>query len=132
MKLLAPLIVAAATSAAGANTPAADAGRLQQMVSGKTWAIAFYGDLGDRIRTAYWDFTADGKVCARLANNPRGTPCADTGTWRIEGDQLCWQLEFLGKTDGFQSTCGRVKAVGDAYQFINPKSDVSLMTFRPQ
>jgi hypothetical protein len=62
---------------------------LQQIVKGKTWAIAFYGDLSDALRTAYWDFKADGSVCARLANNKPGTRCADTGTWKIQGNMLC-------------------------------------------
>jgi hypothetical protein len=130
---LRPLVFAAVTaSVASAVAQELDAEQLKQLVSGKTLAIAFYGDLNDKLRTAYWDFTSDGKVCARLGNNPRGSRCADTGTWKLQGDALCWELGFLGKTDGFQSVCGRAKPAGDAYQFIDSKSGMSLMAFRPQ
>jgi hypothetical protein len=108
-----------------------DAAQLKTLVSGRTWVIAFYGDLSDKLRTAYWDFQPDGRVCARLANTAPGSNCADTGKWRLEGDKLCWELGWFGKTDGFQAACGRARRQGDAYQFINVKNDGSLMTFRP-
>ena len=112
--------------------PDLDAGQLKTLVTGRTWAIAFYGDLTDKTRTAYWNFQPDGRVCARLANNPPGSSCADSGKWRLEGDKLCWELGWFGKTDGFQAACGRARRNGDAYQFINVKNDGSLMAFRPQ
>jgi hypothetical protein len=119
-------------SSVGAQTQAAlDAEQLNTLVTGRTWAIAFYGDLTDKTRTAYWDFQRDGHVCARLANNVPGSKCADTGKWRLEGDKLCWEMGWFGKTDGFQAACGRARRAGDAYQFIDVKNDGSLMTFRP-
>ena len=108
-----------------------NAEQLRALAAGRTWAIAFYGDLTDKTRTAYWDFKPDGAVCARLANNPPGSSCADSGKWRLEGDKLCWELGWLGKTDGFQAVCGRARRSGDAYQFINEKNQGSLMAFRP-
>jgi hypothetical protein len=109
-----------------------DAEQLKALVTGRTWAIAFYGDLTDKTRTSYWDFLPDGRVCARLANNPPGSSCADDGKWRLEENKLCWELGWFGKTDGFQVACGRARRSGDAYQFINVKNDGTLMAFRPQ
>jgi hypothetical protein len=106
--------------------------QLKPLVSGRTWAIAFYGDLSDKMRTAYWDFQRDGRVCARLANNPPGSKCADTGSWRLDGDTLCWELSWFGKSDGFDKACGRARPSGDNYQFVNVKNGGSLMAFRPQ
>lgn len=131
MKSRVVLAVALACSVAPAAGQELNAEQLRQLASGRTWAVAFYGDLNDKLRTAYWDFAADGKVCARLGNNPPGSKCADSGTWKMQGDQLCWELGFFGKTDGFHSVCGRAKPAGDAYQFINSRSGLSLMTFRP-
>jgi hypothetical protein len=131
MQLRSMVFAAMACSLAPAVAQELNADQLRHLVSGKTWAIAFYGDLNDKVRTAFWDFAADGKVCARLGNNPPGSRCADTGTWKLQGDALCWELGFLGKTDGFQAVCGRAKPNGDAYQFINAKNGLSLMAFRP-
>ena len=106
--------------------------QLKTLIGGHTIALAFYGDLSDAARTAYWDFKSDGKLCTRLTASPAGTKCADNGTWRMEGEVLCWQLGWLGKTDGFDAACGFARPDGDAYQFINQKSGHSLMKFRPR
>jgi hypothetical protein len=45
---------------------------------------------------------------------------------------LCWELGWFGKTDGFHAACGHAQAAGDAYRFINKKSGLSLMTFKPR
>jgi hypothetical protein len=131
MRVAFAAIVLFASFVAAQAQPGLDAVQLKTLVTGRTWAIAFYGDLADRTRTAYWDFHPDGRVCARLANNAPGSRCADTGKWRLEGDKLCWELGWFGKSDGFQAACGRARSKGDAYQFIDVKNDGSLMAFRP-
>ena len=134
MRNVSPLLLAA--FAAGAPLAASgqaelDADKLKALLAERTWVVAFYGDLTDKLRIAYWDFNADGTVCVRLASNPPKSPCGDTGKWRLEGNSLCWDLGWFGKQNQFQSVCGRARPHGDAYHFLDRKSQISLMAFRP-
>lgn len=69
----------------------------------------------DGCRT-FWDFAADGTMCARAVDATREDQCADEGNWRIEGNALCWELSWLGGGEGYKSTCVLIKD-GDAGAF---------------
>ncbi len=39
--------------------------------------------------------------------------CADTGTWTINGDAMCYELTWWGETEGDRTNCLTVHALGD-------------------
>jgi hypothetical protein len=109
--------------AATAQTLTSDltAEQLTTLVSGKTWAISFGGELTitDPARTAYWDFKADGSVCGRLHGSKAKTKCADTGKWKLQGDLLCWDFTWMGESHDYKSLCAHArKAEGKTYLLI--------------
>lgn len=136
MKRRASLMLAALlmSSVVVAQTPgdALSAEQLKALVSGKTWALTFGGDLKDPSRTAYWDFKPEGSVCGRLHGAKQGSKCADAGTWKLQGDVLCWNFEWIGVNYGYQSTCKRVrKADGKLYELIDPEGKMQAVPFHP-
>ncbi|HSF06522.1 MAG TPA: hypothetical protein VLG10_12090 [Methylomirabilota bacterium] len=101
-------------------------------MSGKTWVISFFGNLQDPSLLTYWDFKADGSVCARpVASKPRDK-CADDGRWTVDEQKLCWELKWLGQAYGYKSACVRVQKVGTThYDAISEKGGFRLMMFNP-
>ena len=57
----------------------------------------------------YWTWKGDGSVCMRLQEE--NGPCADTGTWRIERDRVCYAFTWWGKSDGWGANCFRISEV---------------------
>ena len=56
----------------------------------------------------YWSWNEDGSVCLRLYE-PSGD-CADAGTWAIDGDFICYELEWWGEAYGQRAACLKVVA----------------------
>jgi hypothetical protein len=74
----------------------------------------------------YWDWNADGSVCLRLFE-PSGD-CADTGTWTIDGDLICYELEWWGEAYGQRDLCMSVVAhEGMPYEILF-RDDVLVVT----
>ena len=122
--------------AATAQTSAGDltAEQLRTLVSGKTWALAFGGEqtVTDPGRTAYWDFKADGSVCGRLHGSKAGTKCADNGKWKLQGDTLCWDFQWMGESHEYKSLCVHArKAEGKNYQMIDQNGKLPPVPFYP-
>ena len=118
--------------AVAAQTPAdsLSASQLKLLVNDKTWAITFGGELTDPARTAYWDFKADGSLCGRQHGSKAGTKCADSGQWKLQGDAICWQFQWIGETYGYKSLCARVrKAGGKTYEAIDEVGRVPPVPF---
>ena len=90
-----------------------DADQLKTLVVGKTWAMSFQGDLSKSATVTYWDFKADGSICARFVGSKPEDTCADDGTWQLKGNVLCWELQRLGVTNSYKSACVRVRKVDD-------------------
>ena len=126
------VLASASLSAAAQTTDTLTAEQLKPLVRDKTWAITFGGELKDPARTAYWDFKADGSLCGRHGGNKAGTKCADTGQWQLQGDAICWQLQWIGEAYGYKSMCSRVrKADGKTYELIDQSGRVPLVPFYP-
>jgi hypothetical protein len=100
--------LAIAAPALGQSAKALDAGQLKPLVSGRSWAISFYGNPSEPAVTATWDFRADGTLCGRPAGSKPRDKCADEGKWALKGALLCWDLTWLGGTYGFKSACTSV------------------------
>jgi hypothetical protein len=54
----------------------------------------------------FWAWKSDGTVCLRT--DGKTSKCADTGKWKLEGDRLCYELTWWGKSSGRNSACFRV------------------------
>jgi hypothetical protein len=80
------------------------AGNIKELTSDKTWEITL--SIG---QVQIWDWKRDGSLCARLDGRPREEKCSDNGRWRLEGDTLCWQLEWMGKSYGYNNACVTIK-----------------------
>ena len=127
LALIVPFAAAAQTAA---DTLPAE--QLKSLVNGKTWAITFGGELKDPARTAHWDFKADGSLCGRQHGSKAGTTCADAGQWKLQGDAICWQFQWIGETYGYKSLCVRVrKAEGKTYEAIDQSGRVPPVPFYP-
>jgi hypothetical protein len=88
-----------------------DADQLKTLVTGRTSAMSFQGNLSNPATVSYWDFKADGSICARFVGSKPKDKCADDGTWQVKGNVLCWELQRIGETHAFKSTCVRVRKV---------------------
>ena len=38
----------------------------------------------------------------------------DTGTWKLEGERMCYELTWWGAESGFKSSCYRITDLGKA------------------
>jgi hypothetical protein len=120
-------------SAAAQTTPdLLAAEQVRNLVNGKTWALSFQGNLANPATVAYWDFKSDGSVCARFANSKATDRCADDGKWRLQGDELCWDLQRIGETYGYKSVCVRVRKVDEKrYEAIAQDGRMAPAAFYP-
>ncbi len=85
-----------------------DGGTLKKLVENNKWRIKWGGSF-----VTYWDWKGDGSVCARAIDAKIDEKCADKGPWRIEKNNLCWELEWLGSTEGYRKTCVFVESSGN-------------------
>jgi len=85
-----------------------DAKAVRAVASGKTWQTKKVG--GVATGYAWWSWQSDGSVCLRV-DEPTGS-CFDKGKWNLDGDRLCWQLEWHGSDLGLKSACVRVADQG--------------------
>ena len=105
---------------------------LSALVKGRKWQIAMQGDLSHAGHATYWDFNADGTVCARFGGAKPNDRCADNGEWRLEGQMLCWDLKVIGEQYGYKSACVRIRKSGtQEYEAHNAKAGYRQFVFRP-
>ena len=83
---------------------ALDGAEIKELALGGTWA-AEETDMG------YWNWSEDDTVCLRVFGAEGD--CADTGTWSIDGDVMCYELKWWGQGDGYRINCFTVVALGD-------------------
>jgi hypothetical protein len=88
-----------ASAQAGAGT--LDAQATKSLVAGHTWQVKFGSGV-----VAFWSWKPDGSLCPR--QEAKDSDCVDNGTWRLEGDRLCYELTYLGASEGWKSNCLRI------------------------
>lgn len=99
-----------------------DAKTLSGLVSGHTWQEV--NSVGGGY--LYWAWNPDGSVCLR--QEATGS-CMDTGRWKLDGDSVCYELSWWGKSGGYNARCNRVASKGDGrYQMI-PVDGVTTFDF---
>ena len=59
----------------------------------------------------YWSWGADNTVCLRCLNQTGD--CADTGTWTINGDVMCYELTWWGESYDVRTNFFTVHVLGD-------------------
>ena len=89
-----------------ASAEALDAAAVGKLVSGSTWQQK--GWSGPTY--IYWTWNPDGSVCLR---DEKAGSCIDTGRWRLDGNSVCYELTWWGKSYGMSARCFRVAAKGD-------------------
>ena len=89
------------------SSPAAaqklDGDAIRDLVLKGTWAAQ--NDWG------YWGWSEDSSLCLRLFG-PDGD-CADTGTWTINGDVMCYELTWWGESYDVRKNCYTVHPLED-------------------
>jgi hypothetical protein len=91
-----------------ANSPAEaqalDGTAIQKLALQGTW-VAEHPEFGN------WSWNKDNTVCLRLSDTQGN--CADTGTWVINDNVICYELAWWGKSTGVRKNCFTVQALGD-------------------
>ncbi len=59
----------------------------------------------------YWSWSDDGTICLRVGG--KDGDCADTGTWNIADNVLCYELTWWGETVGERKSCFTVQPLDD-------------------
>ena len=98
--LAASFLLMCAISQAGAET--LDAPAVKSLVSGHTWKVRFItsGVI------AFWTWRPDGSICPRQSSIDN--KCMDEGTWKLDGNRVCYELTYLGASEGWKSNCLRI------------------------
>jgi hypothetical protein len=81
---------------------AADLGSdaVKALVGGKMWIAEQVADA--RSHTSF-EWKADGTVCLRLSDT--AGKCDDSGTWRMDGAQVCWKFTWWLKSVDMTTAC---------------------------
>ena len=109
-------------SAGPASAETLDAKTLSGLVSGHTWKSERLVGPG----SLYWEWKPDESVCLR--QEATGS-CMDTGRWRLDGDSLCYELSWWGKSSGLNARCVRAARKGDGRYEMIPVNGVTPIEF---
>ena len=99
-----------------------DAKRLSGLVSGHTWQSGSLVGPGH----LYWEWKPDKSVCLR--QEATGS-CMDTGRWKLDGDSLCYEFSWWGKSSGLNARCVRAVNKGDGRYEMIPVDGVTPIGF---
>lgn len=78
----------------------------------------------------YWTWKADGTVCLRLEDK-RGK-CADTGSWKLAGGRLCYELTWWARSYGMNAGCFRIARAGEGRFEALQDNGLPLFSFWPE
>ena len=91
-----------------ANSPAEaqelDSTAIQKLALQGTWAA-------EDLEFGYWSWNKDETVCLRVGDTEG--KCADTGTWVINDNVICYELTWWGETVDNRKNCFTAQALGD-------------------
>jgi len=104
--LILPLVAFILVSPPQARARALDGAELRDLALRGIWSANLgYG---------YWAWKEDNTVCLRL-HGPNGK-CSDTGTWKIDGNKLCYEYTWWGQGEDMRQLCLTIIAL-DAGQY---------------
>ncbi len=120
------LVVSAASSPAFARE--LDGASIEKLANQGTWVTS---NTAAHSGAGHWTWNADGSVCLQLFGPE--DKCADTGTWRIVGDTMCYESEWWGDVEGMRALCFSVVALGnDTYEAKYEGSGIASSLFKFQ
>ena len=109
-------------SPSGAADLGSDA--VKNLVGGKMWTTEKMLN-SNQLRSFEWK--KDGTVCLRLGST--SGKCDDSGTWRIDGDRVCWEFTWWMKSQDMASACLGVAELGKGRYEAKMASGLRLMDF---
>ena len=90
-------------------SPQAVADMLERDVTQK---LAFQGMwVAEHPEKGNWSWNKDKTVCLRIGDTEG--KCADTGTWAVNDNVICYELTWWGKSTGNRNVCFTVQAHND-------------------
>ena len=99
-----------------------DAKALNGLVSGHSWQVQSVSGPGH----VFWAWKSDGSLC--LQQEATGS-CIDSGRWKLNGDSVCYELSWYGKSGGYNARCVRVVSKGDGHYQMVPVDGVTPFNF---
>jgi len=121
--LCAALTLASAAIAKDTQGKVLDAKAAKSLVSGRMWQEPVIGGPGNW----YWSWKADGSVCLR--QNETTGDCLDTGTWKLKGNRLCYEMTWYGAELGRKSRCLRIVNEGKGRYRELEESGIATLKF---
>jgi hypothetical protein len=56
----------------------------------------------------------------------------DIGKWKLQGDMICWDFNWLGEVYGYNSVCARVRKADDrTYLLTDQSGKLPPLPFHP-
>lgn len=119
----AAFVFVSVASAKDARGRVLDAKATKSLVSNHMWQTPIIGGPGHY----FWFWKSDGTVCLR--QNEKAGKCLDTGTWKLKGNRLCYELTWYGSGLGLKSRCLRVVDKGKGHYEEMEESGLSTLKF---
>lgn len=94
------------------------AAEAQELDSAAVQKLALQGSwVAEHLEFGSWSWKKDETVCLRVGDT-KGK-CADTGTWTLNDNVICYELTWWGETVGDRKNCFTVQAHGeDRYETL--------------
>lgn len=118
------LIFAAMLVTLPAGAADLDAAAVRNLVSGKMWITE---KLLNSSQLKSFDWKKDGTLCVRLGGT--NGKCDDSGSWKLDGARVCYELSWWLKTQDMASACLDVADLGNGRYAANMSSGTRFMEF---
>jgi hypothetical protein len=105
---------------------AADLGsdQVRNLANGAMWSTK---NMLNSNQLRSFDWKKDGTLCLRLGGTDG--KCDDQGTWKVEGQRMCYELTWWMKSQGMTSACFGVSDLGNGSYEATLPSGTRFMQF---
>ncbi len=118
------LVTVAMLAALPAGAKDLDADSVRKLASGKTWSTA---KMAQSTQPVSFEWKADGTVCLRLGET--SGKCADSGTWKVVDQRICYEMTWWLKSYDLMSACLSVADLGHGSYEAKIPSGTSVFQF---
>ncbi len=102
-----------------------NANSIKKIQVGKIWAEK---GLANLFSETFWEWKADGSVCVRLFE--KKSSCDYVGSWKLQADRLCYELDKWDGTASDASRCIRIsEPTTESYEY-KALDDNSVQVFK--
>ena len=102
-----------------------NADSIKKMQVGKIWAEK---GLANLFSETFWEWKADGSVCVRLFE--KRSSCDYVGSWKLQADRLCYELDKWDGTASDASRCIRISEPTTESYGYKALDDNSVQVFK--